>query len=145
GGANYVAVRAPASGITNWTAVLPPAAPTTNGQLLNGSTDGTTNWGPVLNYMVGPGMPNVNGVNSAGIENTSSLVTVFKFTLTNPITIGHAAWETSSGISSVTYSFGIYSSNGNTKLIDTTVQTTRNGDYSAAFTAVTLPPGQYWH
>ncbi|HEY1800098.1 MAG TPA: hypothetical protein VGG46_04110 [Terriglobales bacterium] len=95
-----------------------------------------------LPFMFGPGLFDVTS-STAAIEGTNSLVLVRKFSITQPITIGHATWTTTSGTSSVTYAFGIYSSSGS-KLVDTGVQTQRNGTFSASFTQVTLQPGTYW-
>lgn len=117
------------------TGTLPPA----NGGVAKVST-------AALGYFWGGTVFDIRnaGANNA-LVNSANQVRAFQFVLPYTVTVGRVTWGVAANAGD-TVSFGIYSADGATKLVDSgaTVSAGTNAVQSVTIGAVTLPPGIYY-
>lgn len=98
-------------------------------------------------YFIGPGLITVGESfsNGAALVSSAQQVVVTQFTLPISITVRNVTYAATVTVASSTITFGIYSADGNTKLLDSgTFNGGSSSNQTLAVTAVTLPPAVYW-
>jgi hypothetical protein len=105
-----------------------------------------------VEYFMGPGLDAVGNsypcLNTKNINhNTANVVACYRFTLKQNITVSKVTWNVAAGNAAGRHvAFGIYSADGNTKLVDSgAMSAAALGVITAAVSPVTLEAGTvYW-